>query len=114
MPSSTRSTRSTPSASGWRRTGAPRGGASARSCGPPTRPRAAGGAFEPELDRPHATVRDDGGGTLPSTRRTWLDADGRIVQELIEVEGLGHAWSGGAAGGSHTDPRGPSAADAIY
>src|SRR4051794_37560703 len=79
-----------------------------------TNRRAAGGAFEPELDRPHATVRDDGGGTLPFTRRTWLDADGRIVQELIEVEGLGHAWSGGAAGGSHTDPRGPSAADAIY
>jgi poly(3-hydroxybutyrate) depolymerase len=39
--------------------------------------------------------------------------DGRPVQELIEVDGLGHAWSGGAPGGSYTDPRGPSAAAAI-
>lgn len=29
--------------------------------------------------------------------------------ELVEVEGLGHAWSGGAAAGSHTDPAGPDA-----
>jgi poly(hydroxyalkanoate) depolymerase family esterase len=79
-----------------------------------TNRRAARGAYEPELDRPDATVRDDGAGALPFTRRTWLDAGGRIVQELIEVEGLGHAWSGGAAGGSYTDPRGPSASDEIH
>ena len=51
---------------------------------------------------------------MPFTRRTWLDRGGRVVQEQIEVEGLGHAWSGGAAGGSYTDPRGPSASDAIH
>jgi poly(hydroxyalkanoate) depolymerase family esterase len=79
-----------------------------------TNRRAAGGAYEPGLDRPDAAVRDDRSGTLPFTRRTWLDARGRLVQELIEVEGLGHAWSGGAAGGSYTDPRGPSASDAIH
>jgi poly(hydroxyalkanoate) depolymerase family esterase len=79
-----------------------------------TNRRAARGAYEPELDRPDASVRDDGAGALPFTRRTWLDAGGRIVQELIEVEGLGHAWSGGAAGGSYTDPRGPSASDEIH
>jgi poly(3-hydroxybutyrate) depolymerase len=59
-------------------------------------------------------VRDDSAGGMPFTRRTWLAADGRVVQEQIAVEGLGHAWSGGAAGGSYTDPRGPSAADAIH
>jgi poly(hydroxyalkanoate) depolymerase family esterase len=79
-----------------------------------TNRRAARGAYEPELDRPDATVHDDRAGVLPVTRRTWLDARGRIVQELIDVEGLGHAWSGGAAGGSYTDPRGPSASDAIH
>jgi poly(hydroxyalkanoate) depolymerase family esterase len=80
-----------------------------------TNRRASGGAYDPDIDRPDATVRDDdGAGGRPFTRRTWLDRDGRVVQEQIEVEGLGHAWSGGAAGGSYTDPRGPSAADAIH
>jgi poly(hydroxyalkanoate) depolymerase family esterase len=79
-----------------------------------TNRRAARGAYDADFDRPDAVVRDDGAGGLPSTRCTWLDADGRVVQEQIEVEGLGHAWSGGAAGGADTDPRGPSAADAIH
>jgi poly(hydroxyalkanoate) depolymerase family esterase len=79
-----------------------------------TNRRASGGAYDPGVGRPDATVRDDGAGGRPFTRRTWLDRDGRVVQEQIEVEGLGHAWSGGAAGGSYTDPRGPSAADAIH
>jgi poly(hydroxyalkanoate) depolymerase family esterase len=79
-----------------------------------TNRRAARGAYEPDLDRPDAAVRDAGAGARPYTRRTWLDADGGVVQEQIEVEGLGHAWSGGAPGGSYTDPRGPSAADAIH
>jgi poly(hydroxyalkanoate) depolymerase family esterase len=79
-----------------------------------TNRRASGGAYDPDPDRPDATVRDDGAGGRPFTRRTWLDDGGRVVQEQIEVDGLGHAWSGGAAGGSYTDPRGPSAADAIH
>ena len=79
-----------------------------------TNRRAAGGAYDPDFDRPDALVREDGAGGRPFTRRTWLDDAGRLVQEQIEVEGLGHAWSGGAAGGSYTDPRGPSAADAIH
>jgi poly(3-hydroxybutyrate) depolymerase len=35
------------------------------------------------------------------------------MHELLEVEGLGHAWSGGLPGGSFTDPRGPDATDAL-
>jgi poly(hydroxyalkanoate) depolymerase family esterase len=75
---------------------------------------AAGGAYEPDLARPDAAVRDDAAGRRAATRRTWFDATGRVMQEHLEVEGLGHAWSGGAAGGSYTDPRGPSAAAAIW
>ena len=34
---------------------------------------------------------------------------GAAAVELVEVQGLGHAWSGGAAEGSHTDSAGPDA-----
>lgn len=33
----------------------------------------------------------------------------RTVATLIEIEGLGHAWSGGTAKERHSDPRGPDA-----
>jgi len=68
-----------------------------------------------DFGRPAATeaVAARSGGR-PATRRTWADGSGRALVELLEVEGMGHAWSGGAAGGSYTDPRGPSATEAIW
>jgi poly(3-hydroxybutyrate) depolymerase len=33
--------------------------------------------------------------------------------ELWMVDGLGHAWSGGFAEGTYTDPRGPDATHAM-
>ncbi len=38
-----------------------------------------------------------------------FDASGRSFVEHWEIEGVGHAWSGGMPGGSYTDPRGPAA-----
>jgi len=35
--------------------------------------------------------------------------DGRSFAEHWEIDGAGHAWAGGHAGGSHTDPEGPDA-----
>lgn len=35
--------------------------------------------------------------------------DGRVLLEHWVIEGLGHAWSGGRAGGSYADPLGPDA-----
>ena len=48
------------------------------------------------------------------TRSQWTDRRGVLMHELLEVDGLGHAWSGGAPGGSYTDPRGPDATEAIW
>ena len=58
-----------------------------------------------------STGRMEGG--YAHTRRRWLSAGGAVVLEYLVVEGLGHAWSGGVADGSFTDPRGVSATEAI-
>jgi poly(hydroxyalkanoate) depolymerase family esterase len=67
------------------------------------------------LDERHPSTtssgRTDGG--LTYTRARWNDSHGALVHELLLVDGLGHAWSGGSPGGSHTDARGPDATDAI-
>ncbi len=38
----------------------------------------------------------------------------RLVVTLCEVVGLGHAWSGGTAGKSYSDPKGPDASRMIW
>ncbi len=43
-------------------------------------------------------------------RRTrFIDARGRALVEQWEIRGAGHAWAGGSAAGSYTDPHGPDA-----
>ena len=37
-----------------------------------------------------------------------------LMHERLIVDGMGHAWSGGAPGSSYTDPRGPDATEAIW
>lgn len=72
---------------------------------------AAPGGLDPA--RPASVVRgrvDRGHGY---TRSRWTDAAGAVTHEMIRVEGMGHAWSGGTPGGSYTDPRGPDATEAI-
>jgi poly(hydroxyalkanoate) depolymerase family esterase len=71
--------------------------------------RATGRAAEPVVDR----RRGSSGGRAYEVA-TYADTPGgSAVAEVWMVEGLGHAWSGGAEGGSYADPQGPDAARVI-
>jgi poly(hydroxyalkanoate) depolymerase family esterase len=67
-----------------------------------------------DIARPATTWRDRVNGGHAYTRSQWTDRRGALLHELLMVDGLGHAWSGGVPGGSHTDPLGPDATDAIW
>lgn len=62
---------------------------------------------------PHASTRrsriDATDGRRAASRTVFVDAQGRTTGEQWVVHGAPHAWSGGSAGGSYTDPRGPDA-----
>ncbi len=67
-----------------------------------------------DIAHPNSSDRAHFAGGHAYTHSQWTDANGALIHELIEIDGLGHAWSGGTPGGSYTDPQGPSAADAIW
>jgi poly(hydroxyalkanoate) depolymerase family esterase len=50
-----------------------------------------------------------GNGNGRGYTRTSMREGGRSVAEYWELHGAGHAWSGGSAAGSYTDPAGPDA-----
>jgi poly(hydroxyalkanoate) depolymerase family esterase len=51
-----------------------------------------------------------GGGS----RLRWHDRTGRTRVELRELDGIGHAWSGGSLRGSYTAPAGPNFSEALF
>jgi len=67
-----------------------------------------------DIARPSATSRGEVDGGHSYIRSRWMDGRGALMHELVSVDGLGHAWSGGAPHGSHTDARGPDATEAIW
>lgn len=57
-------------------------------------------------------IREERGvspGGMRFTRRIETDESGKPVIEHWRLHGAGHAWSGGSAAGSYTDPSGPDA-----
>ncbi|MDP3525767.1 MAG: PHB depolymerase family esterase, partial [Hoeflea sp.] len=60
-----------------------------------------------DLSRVCTSGVSDGGHTYRQTRHE--DVSGRSIAEHWEIDGAGHAWAGGQAGGSYTDPKGPDA-----
>jgi poly(3-hydroxybutyrate) depolymerase len=65
-------------------------------------------------------------GAVPSTPRivrrgarytvttTDYKSQGNVMVSLCEINGLGHAWSGGAKGHAYSDPQGPDASSMIW
>ena len=73
--------------------------------------RAAMGNNGQELVKSEQTVRTQG--QRPAKRVSYLDDSGKPCVEHWTVGDAGHAWSGGSAAGSYTDPKGPSASRAM-
>jgi len=60
-------------------------------------------------DRRSTVERDTATGGRSFTRTVHSAADGRVAAEHWVIHGAAHAWSGGDAAGSYTDPGGPDA-----
>lgn len=69
------------------------------------------GADDQSVDtRADAKAEGKGGtGGYPVSTWDYHDDAGGLVTRLVRIGRLGHAWSGGCAGGSFTDPEGPDA-----
>lgn len=54
------------------------------------------------------------GKRYPLTTMDWFGPKRRLQVTLSEVNGLGHAWSGGAASQAYSDPKGPDASRMVW
>ena len=68
--------------------------------------------------RTHAEPKDakvvSRGNRYPFTTMDWFAPKRRLQVTLSEVNGLGHAWSGGTASQAYSDPKGPDASRMVW
>jgi poly(hydroxyalkanoate) depolymerase family esterase len=75
---------------------------------------ASGGSYNVNFNNPSSTTYGQVPGGYAYTVRSWNDSSGSEIEEYWTIDGMGHAWSGGSAAGSYTNPYGPSATQAMY
>jgi len=61
------------------------------------------------VDLQTTVTRGEAPGGIRYTRAVEADETGRSILEHWVLHGAGHAWSGGSAAGTYTEPRGPDA-----
>src|SRR6266487_5344853 len=72
------------------------------------------GLYDADFKKPTTTTSGQVPGGRSYTLYTWKDYAGNEVQAYWKIHGMGHAWAGGSPNGSHTDPPGPNASEAMY
>ncbi|MHB8598050.1 MAG: extracellular catalytic domain type 1 short-chain-length polyhydroxyalkanoate depolymerase [Ktedonobacteraceae bacterium] len=72
------------------------------------------GSYTADFIQPDKVTYDQVPGGRTYTTTSWHNADGEEVQVYWKISGMGHAWSGGNAGSTYTDRKGPDASLAIY
>ncbi|MDB5101098.1 MAG: esterase [Cyanobacteria bacterium RYN_339] len=65
-------------------------------------------------DTPDQSLPGQAPGGEKFTRAIYQDGAGHPVIETYTVDAMGHAWSGGDAKGSYTDPKGPDASAIMW
>lgn len=72
------------------------------------------GTDDDNIDYSADSTTNGSGSSLSYTKSEYADDSGTVWVEKYKVESMGHAWSGGASGGSYTAPGGPDASQLIW
>jgi poly(hydroxyalkanoate) depolymerase family esterase len=70
--------------------------------------------YRADYQRPSSMTTGQVSGGYAYLTEVWNDLSGEVVQSYWKIDGMGHAWSGGNADASYTDPRGPDATTVLY
>ena len=75
---------------------------------------ASNNTYNASFGSPATTTNGQVSGGYSYTVQTWNNTSGSEIEEYWKINSMGHAWSGGNSSGSFTDPKGPSATNAMY